>query len=97
MLEDQKSLASMLDGWTTNTHALDPSRVAESARPESNFETSRFLGRKFVDPKSLQPPQSITMRDKAEKLRNDLLFPKSPAFVNNFRNVKKDVELTQLA
>ena len=37
------------------------------------------------------------MRDKAEKLRNDLLFPKSPAFVNNFRNVKKDVELTQLA
>lgn len=39
----------------------------------------------------------MTVRDKAESVRHDLIFPKSPAFVNNYRNVKKDIELTQLA
>ena len=63
------------------------------------FETSKYISRIYIDPKTLQPPQSLNTRDKVDSLRSELLFPKSPAFCNNFKKEqkKKVEELKQLA
>ena len=61
---------------------------------ESNFAGSRFITQRKIDPSSILPPYSLSVRDKSEKLRKDLTFPQSPAFVNIYK-MNKETNLVQ--
>lgn len=64
-------------------------------RPEStSFETSQFVLSQKLDPKTLLPPQSLSVRDKASKLSKDLKYPCSPAFVSIYK-MSRDTVLPQ--
>ena len=42
---------------------------------ESNFAGSRFVTQRKIDPQSVLPPYSLSVRDNSDKLRKDLTFP----------------------
>lgn len=64
---------------------LTPKPALTTMDQQSCFEKSRFISQERVDPNSLLPPYSLTVREKAEKLKKELQFPQSPAFVNIYK------------
>ena len=59
---------------------------------ETSFERSTFMSQKTIDPNTMLPPCNLSMRNQAEKLKNELKFPTSPAFVSVYK-MKKDIKL----
>lgn len=62
----------------------------------SEFETSRFLTQSKIDPASLMPPSSLLGREKVDKIKDSVMFPNSPAFVNIYK-LNKEKSLVQAA
>ena len=52
--------------------SMDVRSTARQNVTESNFATSRFFSRKRVEPGSLLPPNSLSVRRKVDKLKKDL-------------------------
>ena len=58
----------------------------------TNFEQSGFLSQNSIDPNTLLPPCSLSVRNNAEKLEKELKFPISPAFVSIYK-MNKDIKV----
>ena len=76
-----------------NRHNMTVNYNKSNDGQESSFERSGFLTQRRIDPHSLLPPDSLSVRDRSDKLRKDLTFPQSPAFVNIYK-MNKRTELT---
>ena len=63
-----------------------------SPTKETDFAKSVYFSQRSIDPKTMLPPCTLSVRDESEKIKKQLKFPASPAFVNIYK-MKRDIKL----
>ena len=61
---------------------------------KTDFENSVYLNQRSIDPNTLLPPCTLSIRNKNPKIKEELKFPASPAFVSIYK-MNKDIKLQQ--